>query len=62
MAETENKVTCDNCGSKYTIIYYPEDVNYDPENCPFCGETINLDEDSDFDSDEYESLIDLDEE
>jgi hypothetical protein len=38
MAEFERELHCENCGSQCRIIYDSEQVHYDPETCPFCGE------------------------
>lgn len=40
MAELEREMLCENCGSKCRIIYDSEQVHYDPETCPFCGEIV----------------------
>jgi hypothetical protein len=45
MAELEREMHCENCGSRCRIIYDSEQVHYDPETCPFCGEIVGtLDE------------------
>lgn len=38
MPEFERELHCENCGSLCRIIYDPDQVHYDPETCPFCGE------------------------
>lgn len=50
MAEVEEDVVCNNCGSKFKLIYETDQVSYDPENCPFCAEIVNLNVDDDFDN------------
>lgn len=40
MAEFERELLCENCGSQCRIIYDSEQVHYDPETCPFCGEIV----------------------
>lgn len=61
MAELEKEQECDNCGSKYRLLYDEDQVSYDPENCPFCGDLVNISEgieveESDWDEEiEYES-------
>lgn len=40
MGEFEREVHCENCGSQCRIIYDSDQVHYDPENCPFCGEVV----------------------
>lgn len=40
MAELEREMHCENCGSQCRIIYDSEQVHYDPETCPFCGEIV----------------------
>lgn len=42
MADIETDVSCENCGSQYTLIYDTDSVSYDAETCPFCGDMINL--------------------
>lgn len=32
--------TCDECGSEFSIKYDENQVESDPQNCPFCGEYI----------------------
>lgn len=56
------KLTCDNCGSMFSLSYEDEEVSYSPTHCPFCGdfydnenEELNFnddDEDSEFYSEE----------
>jgi DNA-directed RNA polymerase subunit RPC12/RpoP len=63
MADVEKEITCSNCGSNYSIIYDEEEVNYDPENCPFCGDVADaVDEDLDFVFNDSDDLLDFDEE
>jgi hypothetical protein len=38
MAEQEVESTCENCGSEYRLIFDDEQVSYNPDNCPFCGD------------------------
>lgn len=61
MAEVERTLFCENCGSTARLIYDTEDVNYEPENCPFCGELVGTHVEED---DDWEELLDdgLDEE
>jgi hypothetical protein len=40
MSEVEKTLFCENCGSSARLIFDPEEVNYEPENCPFCGELV----------------------
>ena len=40
MSELERELHCENCGSQCRIIYDPDQVHYDPETCPFCGEIV----------------------
>lgn len=52
MPEVELELECENCGSKCRVLYDTDQVHYDPENCPFCGEVVGgvddgLDEDED---------------
>jgi hypothetical protein len=55
MAELELELNCENCGSQCRIIYDSEQVHYDPETCPFCGEIVGMDID-DLDEDEELAL------
>lgn len=32
--------SCDECGSEFSIRYDEDQVESDPQNCPFCGEYI----------------------
>jgi hypothetical protein len=56
MPELELELNCENCGSKCRIIYDTDQVHYDPESCPFCGEVVGLNEEDDLDEDEEEDL------
>lgn len=40
MAELEKEHVCDNCGSKYRLLYDEDQVAYTPDNCPFCGDLV----------------------
>lgn len=40
MAELEKEHACDNCGSKYRLLYDEDQVAYTPDNCPFCGDLV----------------------
>lgn len=42
MPEIELNLVCDNCGSSCRVMFDNEQVNYDPENCPFCGEIVGI--------------------
>jgi hypothetical protein len=50
------KLTCDNCGSMFTLSYDNDEVSYSPSHCPFCGDFYdNESEELDFNDDgEYE--------
>ena len=57
--EKEEKQVCDNCGSKWTIAFDPDQCDSDPEVCPFCGaatgvDTSREDEYDDREEDEYD--------
>jgi hypothetical protein len=52
MAEIETEVSCDNCGSQYTLIYDTDNVSYDAEHCPFCADIVNIQEDEEWDDNE----------
>jgi hypothetical protein len=53
------KLTCDNCGSMFTLSYDNDEVSYSPSHCPFCGDFYdNESEELDFNDDgEYEDDI-----
>jgi hypothetical protein len=57
MPELELELNCDNCGSKCRVIYDTDQVHYDPETCPFCGEVVGL---LDFDDEDEEDDLSLD--
>lgn len=46
MAELERELNCDNCGCVCRIIYDSDRVFYDPELCPFCGEMVGTEEET----------------
>lgn len=52
MAEVEKMFSCDNCGSVSRLIYDSEEIRYEPEYCPFCGEIAEVVFDDEFDEDE----------
>jgi hypothetical protein len=59
MSEVEVNMFCENCGSSCRLLYDSEEVNYEPENCPFCGEVVGTlaaesyeDEDEELDEDD----------
>ena len=54
MAEFERELHCENCGSACRIIYDSDQVHYDPETCPFCGEVAG----TIIEEDEWEELED----
>lgn len=54
MAEFEREIHCENCGSVCRIIYDSDQVHYDPETCPFCGEVAG----TVIEEDEWEELED----
>lgn len=54
MAELERELHCENCGSQCRIIYDSDQVHYDPETCPFCGEIVG----TVVDEDEWDELDD----
>jgi hypothetical protein len=33
-----DKITCDNCGSVFALVYDEDEVSYSPSHCPFCGD------------------------
>ena len=57
------KLTCDNCGSMFTLSFEDDEVSYAPSHCPFCGdfydsESEELDFNDDDEDDKFESLED----
>jgi hypothetical protein len=41
--------TCENCESKYKIVFNQEDCPDDPKYCPFCAEYITEETETDED-------------
>jgi hypothetical protein len=60
MAELERELQCENCGSQCRIIYDSDQVHYDPETCPFCGEIAGTVVDEDWDELDDDGLGDDD--
>ena len=65
------KLTCDNCGSSFSLSFEEDEVSYSPSHCPFCGDfydieneelDFNDDDDSDLFEDDSEENLDDDEE
>ena len=57
------KLTCDNCGSMFSLSFEDDEVSYAPSHCPFCGdfydsESEELDFNDNEDDDRFESLED----
>ena len=57
------KLTCDNCGSMFSLSFEDDEVSYEPTHCPFCGdfydtENEELDFNDDDEDDKFESLED----
>ena len=56
------KLTCDNCGSMFSLSFEDDEVSYEPTHCPFCGDFYDTEnEELDFndkDDDTFESLED----
>lgn len=52
MAEVSKQHSCDNCGSDYQLTYESDDVSYEPDNCPFCGDVLNEQEEFGFTSED----------
>lgn len=54
------KLTCDNCGSMFTLNYEEEEVSYAPSHCPFCGDFYdNENEELDFNDDDTDYYDDV---
>lgn len=48
-----DKITCDNCGSVFALIYDEDEVSYTPSHCPFCGDYYdNASEELNFNNDD----------
>ena len=41
--EKEEKQSCENCGSKWSIVFDPSQCDSTPEVCPFCGAASGVD-------------------
>lgn len=57
-------ITCDNCGSSFTLEYIEEEVSYAPTSCPFCADLFDsVNEELDFndESDDYYDVFGKDE-
>lgn len=60
------KLTCDNCGSMFSLSFESDEVSYSPSHCPFCGdyydnekEELNFnDDEEDFEFEEDDSSSD----
>jgi hypothetical protein len=52
MGESIKQHSCDNCGSRYQLIYDIDEVSYEADNCPFCGDVLNEEIEIGFDGDE----------
>ena len=62
---TDLKLTCDNCGSMFTLSFEQDEVSYSPSHCPFCGDyydndkeelNFNDNDDEDFEFGDEEEL------
>lgn len=56
------KLTCDNCGSSFALIFDEDEVSYSPSHCPFCGdfydneaEELDFNDEDDFDYEDESS-------
>lgn len=36
----DRDITCANCGSNFRLAFERDEVSYEPENCPFCGDLV----------------------
>lgn len=55
------KLTCDNCGSMFSLSFEDEEVSYSPSHCPFCGDFYdNENEELDFNDDKDTDYFDED--
>lgn len=64
MAELEKELSCENCASKFKLIYDNDLTDYEPDNCPFCGDLLEVKWDigEGFDDEYGNELKDLDDE
>lgn len=37
-ADVSKKIECNNCGIKFTLTFFRDEVEDKPEYCPFCGD------------------------
>ena len=44
-------LNCENCDSEYEIICLSVSYEYLPDNCPFCGGPVDIEEDDDAEED-----------
>ena len=54
-------ITCDNCGSRFQLIYDEIEVSYSAAHCNFCGDFFdNKNEELDFNTEEtiFEDSVD----
>lgn len=50
------KLTCDNCGSSFSLSFEEDEVSYSPSHCPFCGDFYDSEnEELDFNDDDDEN-------
>ncbi len=56
------KLTCDNCGSMFSLSFEDDEVSYAPSHCPFCGDFYDSEsEELDFNDDKDDDYDVLDE-
>jgi len=60
MAELEKDHACDNCGSKYRLMYDEDQVSYTPDNCPFCGDLVEGYGDLEVEETSFDEDVELD--
>lgn len=61
-AEINKKIECNNCGKKFTLLYYKENDSLEeiPEYCAFCGDLFEdaysdiEDEDDEWEEDDWD--------
>jgi len=55
------KLTCDNCGSLFSLSFEEDEVSYNPTHCPFCGDFYDTEnEELDFNDNEDDYEVDED--
>ena len=54
MSDPYVQISCPNCESQYAVEFMLNNVDGDPDYCPFCGDEIPEEDDYDDEEEEYE--------